>query len=65
MAKRWAATDEERREVCRIALGVVDSGAFDDFTSEWRTLDVKRFPFPADAFTELLRCAGAGGRDAV
>ena len=25
----------------------------DDFTSDWRTLDNERFPFPADAFTEL------------
>ncbi len=39
--------------MCRIALGAVASGVLDDFTSDWRTLDEKRFPFPADVFTEL------------
>ena len=66
VAKRLAATDEERREMCRVALGAVASGVLDDFTSDWRTLDEKRFPFPADAFTELAADAMAsGGRDAV
>ena len=53
VAKRLAVTDEERREVCRSALAALASGALDDFTSGSRTLDDKRFPFPADAFTEL------------
>jgi len=53
VAKRLATTDDERREICRIALGAVASGVLDDFTTDWRTLDDKRFPFPADAFTEL------------
>ena len=53
VARRLAATEEERRAICRIALGAVASGVLDDFTSDWWTLDDKRFPFPADAFTEL------------
>jgi hypothetical protein len=53
VAKRLVATVEERREICRIVLAAVVSGVLDDFTSDWRTFDEKRFPFPADAFTEL------------
>jgi hypothetical protein len=53
VAKRQAATDHERREVCRIALAAVASGSLDDFTIGLRTRDDKRFPFPADALTEL------------
>jgi hypothetical protein len=45
--------DGERRKICRIALGAVASGVLDDLTSDWRTLDEKRFPFPADVFTGL------------
>ena len=44
------------RSVARCAgsrFGAVASGVLDDFTSDWRTLDEKRFPFPADVFTEL------------
>jgi len=53
VAKRPAATDEERLEVCRIALAAVASGALDDFTSTPGMLDDKWFPFPADVFTGL------------
>ncbi len=45
--------------MCRVALAAVASGVFDDFTSDCRTLDDKRFPFPADAFTELAADAMA------
>jgi hypothetical protein len=34
VAKRLAATGEERHEMCRIALGIVASGVLDDFTSD-------------------------------
>jgi len=53
VAKRLATTDEERREMCRIALAAVASGVLDEFTTDWRTLNDKRFPFPADVLTEL------------
>ena len=53
VAKRLAPTDDDRREMCRVALGAVASGVPDDFTTDWRTLADKRFPFPADVFTEL------------
>jgi hypothetical protein len=39
--------------MCRIALGAVASGVLDEFTTHWRTLAEKRFPFPADVLTEL------------
>ena len=46
-------TDEERREVCQIALAAVATGELGDSASERRMFDDKRFPFPADVFTEL------------
>ena len=46
-------TDDERREVCRIAVAAATSGELGDSASERRMFDDKRFPFPADVFTEL------------
>ena len=56
-------TDDERRDVSRIALAAVASGAADDFAGQFRFSEAKEFPFPADVLTELgadaLALAGA------
>ena len=53
MGKNVAAKDDERREVTRIALAAIASGAPENFTNQFRFYEAKEFPFPADVLTEL------------
>ncbi len=63
VGKNVAATDDERREVTRIALAAIASGAPENLPNQFRFFEAKEFPFPADVFTELganaLALAGA------